>query len=753
MTRKVRLAAITALTAVALAACSNGDAEKRRHLEQGNRFFDQKKYAEAILEYRNALQIDDRFGEARARLGEAFAATGNPEGAYRQYQRAADLMPDDMAVQKRAATLLFMAGQFQDVRSRVEVVLRNNPRDIDAQLLMANAMVGLRDLEGGVREIEEAIQIDPEHAATYTNLALLKLAQGKSDAAREAFEKAVALDPKSTKARLALTYFFLATGNAAMAEQQLDTALEMDPRDPLANRALAALYIGTGRAALAEKPLQLVAEVTGRAQAKFALSEYYERSGRPKDARLVLEPMLKSDATYPDAQTRLAGLTYAAGDRELAKRQIDEVLAKFPNHPLALQAKARWYLADGKPAQALDRAKAAVAVAPRDVGALYLLGTLQAVNGQREAAATSFNQVLRFNPRVAAAQVQLAQLSLTRGDNEGAAMLAREALVTAPGVPEARLQLARALVAQRDYAAAESEINSLLARYPRAPAGLSLKGTLFLLKGDEKVAREAFQRAFDLAPGSISALTGLSMLDVRQKKVAAARARVDARVAAEPARPAVLIVAAKVYVADQDLVSAERVLRQSLKLAPSSPDVYNLLIEIYRTQKRLDAAKAEFDAEVRVDGTNVAARTMAAALAHAQNDQKDAKRRYRELLAIQPRAVIAANNLAWIYAEERQNLDVALELAERASEQLPDYADAWDTLGWVYYRKQLPLLAIAPFEKAVSQEPENATFHYHLGMALAGVGDHAKAKESLQTALKLQPSYADALREMKALPQ
>jgi tetratricopeptide (TPR) repeat protein len=84
---------------------------------------------------------------------------------------------------------------------------------------------------------------------------------------------------------------------------------------------------------------------------------------------------------------------------------------------------------------------------------------------------------------------------------------------------------------------------------------------------------------------------------------------------------------------------------------------------------------------------------------------------------------------------------------------LPDYADAWDTLGWVYYRKQLPLLAIAPFEKAVSQEPENATFHYHLGMALAGVGDHAKAKESLQTALKLQPSYADALREMKALPQ
>jgi tetratricopeptide (TPR) repeat protein len=114
---------------------------------------------------------------------------------------------------------------------------------------------------------------------------------------------------------------------------------------------------------------------------------------------------------------------------------------------------------------------------------------------------------------------------------------------------------------------------------------------------------------------------------------------------------------------------------------------------------------------------------------------------------------LAANNLAWIYADERQNLDLALDLAERATEQLPDYAEAWDTLGWVYHRKQLPLLAVVPFEKAVGQDPNNATFHYHLGMALAGTGDRVKAKESLQMALKLQPSFPDAEREMKALAQ
>ena len=79
----VRLLVAAAFVATALAGCSNGEAAKQRHLENGDRFFEQKKYAEAILEYRNALKIDDRFGQARARLGEAFAASGNPENAYR----------------------------------------------------------------------------------------------------------------------------------------------------------------------------------------------------------------------------------------------------------------------------------------------------------------------------------------------------------------------------------------------------------------------------------------------------------------------------------------------------------------------------------------------------------------------------------------------------------------------------------------------------------------------------------------------
>jgi tetratricopeptide (TPR) repeat protein len=235
--------------------------------------------------------------------------------------------------------------------------------------------------------------------------------------------------------------------------------------------------------------------------------------------------------------------------------------------------------------------------------------------------------------------------------------------------------------------------------------------------------------------------------------VADARERIEKRVTAEPNRADLLLLAGRVYMAEKNLRKAEQALRQVLDLAPTLPEPYLLLADAYRSMQRIDGALAEFDGLIKRNGANVSARTMAAVLEHAKGDIEGAKRRYSELLAMEPRAGLAANNLAWIYADEKQNLDVALDLAERATEQLPDYAEAWDTLGWVYHRKQLPLLAVAPFEKAVSQDPDNATFHYHLGMALAGAGDRTKAKESLQMALKLQPSFPDADREMKALAQ
>jgi Tfp pilus assembly protein PilF len=166
------------------------------------------------------------------------------------------------------------------------------------------------------------------------------------------------------------------------------------------------------------------------------------------------------------------------------------------------------------------------------------------------------------------------------------------------------------------------------------------------------------------------------------------------------------VLASRLYIAGRDLTKAEQVLREAIDRDPTGSDAYVLLGEVYAAQQRVPEALQAYDGIAAKTPSNIAARTMAAVLAHASHNLSDAKKRYTDILALEPRAVVAANNLAWIYADEEQNLDLAVQLAEQAVELVPGRADVRDTLGWVYYRKRLPHFAIPHFEEAVRRDPE-----------------------------------------------
>ena len=53
----------------------------------------------------------------------------------------------------------------------------------------------------------------------------------------------------------------------------------------------------------------------------------------------------------------------------------------------------------------------------------------------------------------------------------------------------------------------------------------------------------------------------------------------------------------------------------------------------------------------------------------------EAEKHYLRALQLNPRAAVASANLAWLYAEQDSNLDVALQLAQTAKEQLPENPD------------------------------------------------------------------------------
>jgi len=167
--------------------------------------------------------------------------------------------------------------------------------------------------------------------------------------------------------------------------------------------------------------------------------------------------------------------------------------------------------------------------------------------------------------------------------------------------------------------------------------------------------------------------------------------------------------------------------------------------------------------------------------AHAAADAgrtEDAKRLYRELLALHPTHVRARNNLALILDAEGNHkgalakLDRALDIesengtllvnrgallgamgryaaAERDLKKVlrvePSHAEALFNLGVVMSKKGLWTEAVPHLKRAVELEPQRAAAHYYLGEALNHVDDLAGALAAYQRATELQPSNPRAL--------
>ena len=174
------------------------------------------------------------------------------------------------------------------------------------------------------------------------------------------------------------------------------------------------------------------------------------------------------------------------------------------------------------------------------------------------------------------------------------------------------------------------------------------------------------------------------------------------------------MLAARTYAATGDTQSAERFLRRIIEKDPSYLQAYSALGQLYLPQRRLDAALTEFEAMATRDPKPVAALTLAGIILQAQGKESEAKAKFERVMQLDSSAPVAANNLAWMMAESGGNLDVALQLAQTAQRGLPDSTEVADTLGFVYYKKDLLPQAIQAFKTTVEKKATRADYHYRL---------------------------------------
>jgi tetratricopeptide (TPR) repeat protein len=747
--------ALLVLAAMAMAACvRDPELEKQDYLTRGDKYAAEKRFAEATLEYSKALELDPNYGAAEVALASAYQELGDYGKAAGSLARAADLLPDDLDLQLRSGSMRLLARSYEDAKGAADRVLAKQPSNVVAQLLRANALAGLTDIDNAVKQIEQAIALDPGRAELYTNLGSIHSAGHNRDEAEAAFKRAVALAPNEPRVYASMASFYWQDRRLAEAEQAFLKAVELDRGYVPGHRILASFYLSTGRPQKAEPFLKAVADATTDIDSDVRLADFYMLNGKRDLGLKLFQQLATEPAGFGPATTRLAAHAYAQGNREEGHRLLNDLLSKQPQNPPALQLLGHFYFLENKLDDAFAKAQAAVQHNPRLDSGHYLLARIHLARGNVQDAILELKEVVQLNDLAAPAQMLLAQLQSDAGYPDLAVTLAASAVKNAGGSPDMRLAFVRVLFAKGDLARAQTELDGLRKVFPNAPAVLATSGDLYLLKRNLPAAKSAFDAALKLDPTFIEGLNGRVAVDLLENRGEAARARVEAELAKTPERTSLLLLAARTYGALRDFPKAEAMMKKAIATDPASPEAYGMLGQFLYQQGRLEEGRLEFEKLSQQQPRSVPARTMLAIIANKQGQVEEAVRQYEQILLIDTDAPVAANNLAWIYVEQNRELDRAIQFATVAVQRLPSDPAVADTLGWAFVRRGLAANGLPHLLTVVQQRPQEPIFRYHLGAAYAQLRNLSKARAELQEALRLSttfPGAADAQRLLASL--
>jgi tetratricopeptide (TPR) repeat protein len=730
--------------ALVLGACGcAGDpvVKAQRFVASGDRYLANRQFNEAVIEYGRATQERPEWGEAHYKRAQAYMATDDVSKAFAAYAKAADIDGHNVDAQIQAGTLLLMAGQYEGAQRYAERAIHVAAENAAAHTLLGNALAGLRHTPRAIKEIEQALALDPAYAPAWTALGAAQLRAGARKEAAAAFTRAVALAPASIDARLALAQYHWAAGEIGDAERVLRDALAIDGEHAATHHALALLLLSSRRSDEAEPHFKALArDVDGQ----LALADYYVLLNRRQRALEVLAPLKdqKNAAHRRAARLRIAAIGYESGDKAGAYRLVDELIVEQPKQEEPKLAKARFLLRDRDATQAARYARDVLKGNSESVPAHYTVGlSALAVNNLAEAE-SAFRQVTRINPRAAAAHLQLARIHLAQGDAAKAVVASSSATRLTPDDPNTAILMARSLRAAGELTRADRQLATDIKNHPRSAALYLERGALSLERRQWAAAREAFATALQLDPALHDAQAGLVATEIASGSVSQARVLVEGWLKKSPSDSALQVLLAKVQLAAGDRGPAEQTLRDIAMSAPSELEAYDLLGRMYLSEGQLDRAVAEYESLAARSPAAAGPRTMLALIQEVRGDRPAAQAHYLQALRIDPSAGVAANNLAWIYAEEGR-LDEALSLATTAQSALRQRPEVEDTLGWIYLKRGDTQRAMTAFENAVAKVPQKGLYHYHLGLAQRRTGDNVKAAAALRQALRLGLSGPD----------
>jgi len=440
-------------------------------------------------------------------LGSIYFADGRFEQARVSLETVLNTFPNDLAVRKLLASTWLKLGRPGSAIQILEEMLPANEADSQLLALLGGAYMQNRDTVRGTEYLERAVAQSPKNALIQTQVALGRLASGKTIEAVEALETAVQLgqDVFQADVLLILTYLRNKAFDKAL-EKAGELALKL-PDSAVPDNLAGAAHAGLGDVPAArrsfEKALKLQPDFV---PAAMNLAKLDQAEGDLKSARTRFEQIVKQHKRDIKAILALVEIAEQAGNRAEADKWLRQAREQSVGDLQVGALLVQYWARRRDFTKAIDIAREIKAQHPKNFAALRIYGLTQLAAGQKNDALGTFGSLAEYYPDVAAAHTLLGKAYLATGDFVLAGRHLDKALGLDGRFVPAQQALAQLAIQNNDLDKAMRIAKKLQKQQPTLPAGYQLEGDLQMHSKDFVAAAKSYARGFAKAPDGVLAI-------------------------------------------------------------------------------------------------------------------------------------------------------------------------------------------------------------------------------------------------------
>jgi putative PEP-CTERM system TPR-repeat lipoprotein len=731
------------------------DPKASKYYEDALVRYEKKDLDGAIIQLKNALQIDKSMLPVQMLLGRALLQNGEVAAAEVALLEALRLGVNRAEIVSLLGQAYLAQGKQRLLFEQQHFGLNGLPSAVRLQVLLmqATAHADMGNVRDALQAVTDARLINPGAPETWLAEVPIRIRARQFHEAKVAVDKALALAPESVEVWYQKASVHHVSGELTQALSAYDRVLKIDAAHVEARIARAGLYVDLGRQADAVRDVEELRKVSPKEpRGAYLRALFAERDNQPEEARKamrevtgLIDPVPIDFIRYRPQLLMLNGLAhYGLGETEKAKGYLEAFQRVQGNTP-ASKLLAQIYLSESRADRAVEVLEAYLKAQPGDGQAMILIGSALMAKGQNVRAMSYMKQALQT--RDAPEFRTVLGLSMIRsGQAAGAIPELEAALKQNPGQNQAAAALVGLYLRSGQTQKAVTLAESMVKRRPASADFHNLLGVAKRQAGKLAGAKAAFEEAARLDAKLTAPRLNLARMEIAEKTYDTAAARLAAILKAEEKNAEAMFEMAVLSERRGQLPETQRWLEKAVDSSSTKEARWPLALAEFhlrhgRPPQALEAAKV---ASSRTPEDLAVLMTLAR-MQLATSDAASARSTLTTATRIAEYNAPAQVQIALLQLSANHAAGAAYSLEKALSAQ-PDFLPAQALMAETELRMGEAAKAEKRARAILEKHPKKAIGHsLHGDIALAG-GRTSEAQDSFRRAHQAEPSTETLMR-------